>query len=102
LGERIADLNGRALLLGVFAEVRRRHRRAVDAVAARLRPDIDDRIADAACGRIEDLVLLGDADGHRVDQDIAVIGLVEIDLATDRGDADAIAVSADTADDARY
>ena len=51
-------------------------------------------------GRIEDLVLVGDADGHRVDQDVAVIGGVEIDLAADGRDADAIAVAADAGDDA--
>src|SRR3546814_19263255 len=54
--------------------------------SAGFRPDIDDRIADAGCGRVKDLVLFGDADGHRIDQDIAVIGGVEIDLAADRGD----------------
>ncbi len=97
----IADLHRRALLLGILAEVGRRHRRAVDAVAAGFRSDIDDRIADAAGGRIEDLVLFGDADGHRVDQDVAVIGLVEIDLAAYGRNADAIAVAADAVDDAR-
>jgi hypothetical protein len=49
-------------------------------------------------GRIEDLVGLRDADGHRVDQDVAVIGGVEIDLAADRRHADAIAVAADARD----
>ena len=99
-GEGIADLHGRALGVGILAEVRARHGRAMDAVAAGLRPDIDDRVADAAGGRIEDLVLIGDADGHRVDQDIAVIGGVEIHLAADRRHADAIAVAADAVDDA--
>src|SRR3546814_6160302 len=66
-----------------------------------LRADIDDQIANAAGGRIEILVLLGDADGHRVDEDIAVIGLVEIDLASHRRHADAIAIAADAVDDAR-
>ena len=43
---------------------------------------------------------VGDADGHRVDQDVAVIGRVEIDLAADRRHADAIAVAADAGDHA--
>ena len=47
--------------------------------------DIDDRIADAGGGGIEDLVLIGDADGHRVDEDVAVIGGVEIGLAAHVG-----------------
>ena len=52
-------------------------------------------------GRVEDLVRLRDADGHRVDEDVAVVGGVEIDLAADRRDADAIAVAADARDHAR-
>ena len=100
LGERVADLDGRALLLAVLVEVGAGHGRAVDAVAAGLRADIDDRIADAGRGRIEDLVGLRDADGHRVDEDVAVIGRVEIDLAADGRDADAIAVAADAGDHA--
>ena len=101
LGERIADLNGRALLLAVLGEVGAGHGRAVDAVAAGLRADIHDRIPDAGRGRVEDLVGLRDADGHRVDEDVAVIGRVEIDLAADRRDSDAIAVAADPRDHAR-
>ncbi len=38
-----------------------------------------------------------DADGHRVDQRIAVVGGMEIDLAADRRHADAVAVAADAA-----
>ncbi len=47
LGERIADLHGRALLLRILVELGRRHGRAMDAVAPGLRADIDDRIARA-------------------------------------------------------
>ena len=71
-----------------------------DAVAARFRPDIDDGIADAAGRRIENLVLIGDADGHRIDDDIAVIGFVEIGFAAHGRYPDAIAVPADTRDNA--
>ncbi len=100
LGEGVADLDGRALRFRILAEIGRGHRRAVDAVAAGLGADIDDRIADPARGRIEDLVLLRDADGHRVDEDVAVIRRVEVHFAADGGDADAIAVAADAVDDA--
>ena len=51
-------------------------------------------------GRVENLVGLRDADGHRVDEDVAVVGGVEIDLAADGRDADAIAVAADARDHA--
>ena len=47
LGERIADLNGRALFLGAVVELGRRHGGAVNAVAAGLGAEIDDRQADA-------------------------------------------------------
>ena len=47
-GERVADLHGRALLLGVVAEFGRGHRRAVDAVAPGLGADIDDEISGPA------------------------------------------------------
>ena len=73
LGERIADLHGRALLLGVVVELGRRHGGAVDAVAAGLGAEIDDRHADAGGRRVEDLVGLGDADRHGVDQAVAVV-----------------------------
>ena len=53
----IADLHGRALLLRLVAgELLGRHRRAVDAVAAGLRADVEDRIADALGAAAEDPV----------------------------------------------
>jgi hypothetical protein len=44
LGEGIADLHGRALLLAALVEGGRGHGRAVDAVAAGLGAEIDDRL----------------------------------------------------------
>ena len=99
-GEGVADLHGGPLRLRVLAEVRARHGRAVDAVAAGLGPHIDDRVANAGGRRIEDAVGVGHADGHRVDQDVAVIGGVEVHLAADGGHADAVAIAADAVDDA--
>src|SRR3546814_8869721 len=69
----------------------------MDAVAPGLRPHIDDRIAHARRGAVEDLVRLRDAHGHGVDQDVAVIGGVEIHLAAHGRHAHAIAVAADAA-----
>ena len=74
----------------------------MDAVAAGLGADIDHRIADARGGRIEDAVGRRDADGHGVDQDVAVVGGVEVGLAADRRDAHAVAVAADAGDHARH
>ena len=43
-----------------------------------------------------------DAHGHGVDQDVAVVGGVEVGLAADRRDAHAVAVAADARDHARH
>ena len=95
LGERVADLHRRPLGLGLVAELGRGHGGAVDAVAAGLGADIDHRIPDAAGLGVEDPVGARDADAHRVDQDVAVVGAVEGALAADGRHADAVAVAAD-------
>ena len=100
LGEGVADLHGRALLVRFVVELGRRHRRAVDAVAAGLRADVDDRQADALGGGVEDLVGLREADAHGVDEDVVVVARVEVGLAADGRHAGAIAVAADAGDDA--
>jgi hypothetical protein len=83
-GEGVADLHGRALALGIFVESCGRHRRAMDPVAAGLGAEIDDRHANAGRRGVENLVGLGEADGHCVDQIVAVVAGVEPDLAADR------------------
>ncbi len=72
-GKRIADLYGRAFGFGIFGEIGAGHGSAMDAVAPGFGTDIDDGIADAGCGGIENLVLIGDTHGHRIDEDIAII-----------------------------
>ncbi len=67
----------------------------MNAVAAGLGAEIDNRQAGFGGGGIEDLVGIGQADAHGVDQDVAVIAGVEIGLAGDGGHADAVAVAAD-------
>ena len=100
LRERITDLNGRAIVFLAFGKLGRGHGRAVDAVAASLGADIQDRQAGQGAARVEDLVLIGEADGHRVDEDVAVIAFVELCLARDRRHTDAVAIAADAGDDA--
>ena len=100
LGEGIADLHGRALFRGIIVKFRRGHRGAVDAVAAGLRAEIDDRHVHAGSRRIEDLVGVGEAHRHRVDEDIAVIAGVETHLPAHRRHAERIAVAADAGDHA--
>lgn len=100
LGEGIADLHGGTLLLGLLIELGRGHRCAVDAVAPGLGAEIDDRHVHAGGGRVEDLIGIGEADGHRVDEDVAVIAGVEAHLTADGRHAERIAVAADASYDA--
>ena len=101
-GERITDLDGGALFLGGIVELGRGHRGPVNAVAARLGSDIDNRIARTLRGRQEDLVGLGETHAHRVDEYVAVIGLVEVHFAGDRWYAHAIAIAANARNDSRH
>lgn len=65
----------------------------MNAVTAGLCPDINHRIARAGGSRPENPVTVGKADGHGIDQNIAVVGRIKIHFAANGGDADAIAVS---------
>ena len=102
LRKRVADLHCRPLFPGIRAELGGGHCGAMDAVTPRLRPDIDDRVARTSGRRIEDSVGLRDPDAHRIDQVVAVVGMVEFALAAHGRYADAIAVAADAANDARH
>jgi len=101
-GEGIADLHRGPLGLGIFAEVGARHGRAMNTVTPGFGADIDDWIAHAGRRRVEYLVGIGHAHGHRIDQDIAVIGRVEIGFTRHRRHANAIAVAADPRDHTLY
>ena len=79
----------------------RGHGRAMDAVAAGLRAEIDDFIADPARLGVENLIGLGDAHRHGVDENIAVIARVEIRRAADGRHPKTIAIGADPGDDPR-
>lgn len=74
----------------------------MNAVATGLGAEIDDRHVHAGCRRVENLVSVGEADRHRVDEDVAVIAGVETHLPADRRDAKRIAVAADPGDHARH
>src|SRR5215469_1456058 len=67
----------------------------MDAVTTGFRTDIHHKVARTGCGRIEDPVGSGEADAHCVDQNIAVIGGVELALAAYGRHADAIPIPAD-------
>ena len=101
LHERIADLHRRPLLGRLVVELRRRHRRAVDAVAAGLRRRRSRR--DCRCRDALPLTSASarrDAEAEHVDQRVAGVAVVERNLAADGRDADAVAVAGDAGDDA--
>ncbi len=98
--ERIAHLHGRAVLLRFLGQIARGKRRAREPVAPRLRADVEDRIADALRRAARDLLVPQHAEVEDIHQRIAVVAFVEIDLAADGRDADAIAVVRDARDHA--
>src|SRR5262249_10500386 len=100
LGEWIADLDGRATLLGLLVERRRRHRGAVDPVAAGLVADVEDRVAWPFRARPENLIAANETDAHHVDERVARVFRCERDLAADGGAAETVAVPADARHDA--
>ena len=99
LGERVADLDGRALVaVGLVELGAGQHRRAADAVAPGRGAEEDDDVADARGRRAHHVPRLGQAERHRVDQAVLLVGRLEVDLAADRGHADRVAVVADAGD----
>ncbi len=74
----------------------------MDAVASGLRAQIHDRHADAGGGRVENLVLLRDADRHGVDEVVAIVARMEAHRAAHGRHAEAIAVAADAGDHAGH
>ena len=81
----------------IRAELRARHGGAMDAVPPGLAADIHHRVADPAAADRKMRSARRDADRHGVDQRVAVVGRVEVDLAAHRRHADAVAVAADAA-----
>ena len=98
--ERVADLHGGAVLLALLGQLARGKGRAREAVAPGLGADIENGVADAARCAARDLLVAEDAEIEDVHERIAVVAFVEIDLAADGGDADAVPVMRDARDHA--
>ncbi len=100
--ERVADLDGRAHLFeaGIGVGTAGEAAGAVDTVAARVGADEKEDAAGALRFSALELGSLGDTDAHGVDERVAGEGRREEDLAAHVGDAEAVAVAADAADDA--
>src|SRR5581483_6505877 len=68
---------------------------AVNAVASGFRSDVIDRIAGAACHPFDDVLDARGPEAEHVHERISGVTIVEDHLATDGGNADAVAVSGD-------
>ena len=98
-GERVADLDGRALVLVLVGQLLAgEHAGAADAVAPGRGAVEDDEVARPGRTRARELVGAEQADAHGVDERVVPVGPVEDRLAADGRDADAVAVVADPAD----
>ncbi len=99
LRERVADLDGGALVLVGLPELGRgEHGRAPDPVAAGGGAEQHERVADAR-GRARHQALgLAEPERHRVDEAVLLVGRLEVDLAADRRYPDRVAVVTDAGD----
>ena len=95
LQERITHLHVGPFPGRRVVELGRRHRRAVDAVAAGLRADVVDGVARPLRAAPDHALHRRDAQAEDVDQRVAGIGLVEGDLPADGRNPDAVAVAGD-------
>ena len=101
LGERVADLHGGALRRAALVEgLGGEDRDPADAVAAGLGAEEDDLVADARGLGEVDVLDAHRADAQGVDERVALVAVVEDDLAADVGQAEAVAVATDAGDDA--
>ena len=98
-GERVAHLNGRSFFVRGIVKLSRGHGCAMNAIASGFRADIDDRRANAGGRGIKYFIGAREADTHGIDQNIAIIAGVEINLAAHRRHADAIAIAANAGND---
>ena len=99
LGERVAHLDGGAPLGRGLVEGLRRHRRPVDAVAARLGADVDERVPHPVGPRPIDAVRPHQAQAQDVHQRVPRVLRREGHLAPDGRASEAVAVVGDPGDD---
>ena len=98
--ERIADLHRGTIFARFLGQFARRERRACETIATRRRADVKNRIAHAVGRAARDLFVTQHAEAKSIHERIALETFVEINLAADGRDADAIAVMRDARDDA--
>ena len=93
--EGVADLHGGAVFLGFLGELARGEGGSGKAITAGFGSDIENGIAHALGGSAGDLLVLEDAEAEDIDERISRVAVVEIHLAADGRDADAISVVGD-------
>ena len=98
LEKRIAHLHRRPALRAALVELERGERRAVDAVATSVGTDQNKAVARTLGASAHELVRAHQADAHRVHQRVVRVALLEVDLAADSWNSNAVAVTADTGD----
>ena len=98
--ERIADLHGRAIFARFFRQFAGSERGAGQTVAARFSADVKDRIADAAGRAARELLVPQDAKTKNIYERIPFEAFVEVDLAADSRNPDAVAVMRNAGNDA--
>src|ERR1700730_12066094 len=91
----VAHLHSGSSLRAGVVQLRRRERRAVDAVATRVGANKHQAVSRALGPSSHEAVDPNQANTHRVDERVVRVALVEINLATDGRNADAVAVPAD-------
>src|SRR5207248_3146754 len=99
--EWIADLHRRAVLPRLLSQFAGGKRCAGETVTTRFSADVKNGISRAFRGAAGELIVPQYAEAKNVYQRIAIETLIEINLAADCGDADAVAVMRDTRDDTR-
>ena len=102
LHEGVAHLDAGALCgAGLVERLTGQHRHSADPVAAGTGAVEDHQVAHPLGARQVDVLVLHGAHTQRVDQRVALIGLVEDDLTTDVRQAQTVAVSTDARHDSR-
>ena len=96
--EGVADLHGGAVFLGFLGEFARGEGGAGEAVTTGFGTDIENGIAHALGGSAGDLLVLEDAKAEDIHERITRVAVVEIHLAANCRDADAISIVGDATD----
>ena len=100
LHERVALLHRGPIRRALRAQFPRRERGSAQAVPPRGRAHVIDRVAQPRRPSPPDLVVAERSQAQGVDQRIALVGAVEVDVPPDGGNADAVAVMRDAGDHA--